>query len=221
MPNSIHNLETTWFQNDTGEFPAIVMGLNIPDAETADSFLDHVVQQFKNQRMCSPPATANMTITIAGNMTAEQFCEMWTRRSADDPILKAFMSMMVLADVLHIRDRELLDRASLIASLEGSQPPSSSPPASLDSASFLEQVRSITPARILVGRAGAAYKTETWLKLRADHAFAKDAVFAEIDLVADLGDAFVAEWGLFEVATLARTKNDFLLRPNWAARYRQ
>jgi ethanolamine ammonia-lyase small subunit len=212
MPNSIHNLDTKWFRNDTGEFPAIVMGLNIPHAETADSFLDHVIEQFKCQRMCSPPATANMTITIAGNMTAEQFCEMWTRRSADDPILRTFMSMMVLADVLHIRGRELLDRASLIPSVS-SQPPSGSPPASLDSASFLEQVRSMTPARILVGRAGAAYKTATWLKLRADHAFAKDAVFAEIDLVADLGDAFVAEWNLFEVGTLAQTKNDFLLRP--------
>jgi hypothetical protein len=118
MPNSIHNLDTKWFQNDTGEFPAIVMGLNIPDEETADSFLDHVVEQFKIQRMCSPPATANMTITIAGNMTALQFCEMWTRRSADDPILQAFMSMMVLADVLHIHGRELLDRASLIPSVE-------------------------------------------------------------------------------------------------------
>jgi len=27
MPNSIHNLDTKRFRNDTGEFPAIVMGL--------------------------------------------------------------------------------------------------------------------------------------------------------------------------------------------------
>ena len=32
-----------------------------------------------------------------------------------DPILKHFMSLMILADVLHIRGREPLDRASLIA----------------------------------------------------------------------------------------------------------
>jgi hypothetical protein len=114
MPNSIHNLDTKWFQNETGEFPAIVMGLNIPDPGAADSFVDHVVDQFKNQRMCSPPETANMTITLAGDITAERFREMWIKRSARDPILSFFMSRMVLADVLHIHGRDLLDRASLI-----------------------------------------------------------------------------------------------------------
>jgi hypothetical protein len=116
MPNSIHNLDTKVFRNDSGEFPAIVMGLDISDTETAATFLDHVIQQFKNQRMCSPPTTANMTITLAGDMTAERFRDIWTQRSATDPILKAFMSMMVVADVLHIRGRELLDRASLLPS---------------------------------------------------------------------------------------------------------
>jgi ethanolamine ammonia-lyase small subunit len=79
--------------------------------------------------------------------------------------------------------------------------------------SVLEQARSRTPARILTGRSGAAYRTATWLKLRGDHASARDAVFAEVEMVRDLGEAFVAEWGLFEVATLAQTKNEYLLRP--------
>jgi hypothetical protein len=114
MPNSIHNLDTKLFQNETGEFPAIVMGLNIPDPKDADSFVDHVVDQFKNQRMCSPPETANMTITLAGDLTAERFREMWLKRTADDPILSFFMSRMVFAEVLHIHGRDLLDRASLI-----------------------------------------------------------------------------------------------------------
>lgn len=94
MPNRIHNLDTKTFRNDSGEFPAIVMGLDITDADTADAFLDDVVQQFKNQRMCSPPSTANMTITLAGSMTAERFRDMWAQRAATDQILKAFMSMM-------------------------------------------------------------------------------------------------------------------------------
>jgi hypothetical protein len=112
--NSIHNLDTKWFRNDTGEFPAIVIGLDIGDEETAESFLDHVIEQFKSQRMCSPPTTAHMSITVAGNMNAERFRDLWSQRSASDPILNHFMSMMVHADVLHIRGRELLDRASLI-----------------------------------------------------------------------------------------------------------
>src|SRR5262249_53256489 len=34
----------------------------------------------------------------------------------------------------------------------------------------LERVRERTPARILTGRAGAAYRTSTYLELRRDHA---------------------------------------------------
>ena len=33
-------------------------------------------------------------------------------------------------------------------------------------------------------------------------------------MVNDLGEAFVAHWKLFEVTTLAQTKNDYLLRPD-------
>lgn len=51
------------------------------------------------------------------------------------------------------------------------------------------------------------------MELRADHAAARDAVTAELDLNADLGEAFVAEWELFEVSTLARTRAEYLLHP--------
>jgi ethanolamine ammonia-lyase small subunit len=78
----------------------------------------------------------------------------------------------------------------------------------------LVRVRAQTPARILTGRAGSAYRTNTWLELRRDHAAARDAVRTEFDLTNDLGEAFLAEWGLFEVATLAQTKEEFLLRPD-------
>ena len=116
MPNSIHNLDTKMFENETGEFPAIVMGLNILDPKEAEAFLDGVVEKWKCQRMCSPPTTANMTITLVGDMTAAQFRDLWLVRSAGDPILRHFMSLMVHADVLHIRGRELLDSASLLPS---------------------------------------------------------------------------------------------------------
>ncbi len=42
----------------------------------------------------------------------------------------------------------------------------------------IDRVRAKTPARILAGRAGASYRTETLLRLRADHAAARDAVTA-------------------------------------------
>ena len=70
-----------------------------------------------------------------------------------------------------------------------------------------------TPARILVGRAGGGYRTETWLSLRSDHAAARDAVWAELDPKRDLGEAFAARWDLFEVPTLATTRREYLLQP--------
>jgi ethanolamine ammonia-lyase small subunit len=76
-----------------------------------------------------------------------------------------------------------------------------------------ERVRAQTPARILTGPASTAYRTATYLDLRRDHAAAKDAVNAEFNLTADFGSDFVARWNLFEIGTLARTKEQFLLNP--------
>jgi hypothetical protein len=114
MANSIHNLDTKIFENNTGTFPAIVMGLNILDSTDEVTFFDSVVEKWKCQRMSSPPETANMTITLVGYMTAARFRDLWMLRSGVDPVLKHFMSLMVHADVLHVRGRELLDRASLL-----------------------------------------------------------------------------------------------------------
>jgi ethanolamine ammonia-lyase small subunit len=79
---------------------------------------------------------------------------------------------------------------------------------------LIEAARARTPARVLVGRVGSSYKTATQLDLREDHAAAVDAVHAEIQLARDLGQEFVDRWGLFEVATHARDKSEYLLRPD-------
>jgi ethanolamine ammonia-lyase small subunit len=70
-----------------------------------------------------------------------------------------------------------------------------------------------TPARILTGRAGPAYRTATWLELRRDHAAARDAVWEEFNLIGNLGTSLVTEWKLFEVNTEAQSKEEFLLHP--------
>jgi ethanolamine ammonia-lyase small subunit len=61
-----------------------------------------------------------------------------------------------------------------------------------------------TPARLLVGRAGPGYRTGTALKLREDHAAARDAVHAELELAAEL----------IAVQTRATSKGEYLLRPD-------
>ena len=52
---------------------------------------------------------------------------------------------------------------------------------------IVRRVRAQTPARILSGRAGAAYRTKTQLELRVAHAAARDAVRTELDLGRDFG----------------------------------
>lgn len=83
---------------------------------------------------------------------------------------------------------------------------------------LLRAIRQRTPARILVGQSGLAYPTATWLDLRRDHAWAVDAVRAEIDVQRDLGRDFVDERQLFEVSTQAQHKSEFLLRPDLGRR---
>ncbi|HLK53288.1 MAG TPA: ethanolamine ammonia-lyase light chain EutC, partial [Candidatus Angelobacter sp.] len=83
---------------------------------------------------------------------------------------------------------------------------------------FIARIRARTPARVLVDRAGAAYRTPTQLELRQAHASARDAVRTELDLQRDLGPEFVERWQLFEVSTLANSKDEYLLRPDLGRR---
>ncbi len=79
---------------------------------------------------------------------------------------------------------------------------------------IVRKIRARTPARLLVGRAGAAYRTGTQLDLREAHAAARDAVRAELDPETAFGAAFVERWRLFEVRTNAGRKDEYLLRPD-------
>jgi len=71
-----------------------------------------------------------------------------------------------------------------------------------------------TPARVLVGRAGSGYRTSTLLQLREDHAAARDAVQAEVDLLPIFGPDRISNYLLFTVQTQASSKAEFLRRPD-------
>lgn len=87
-------------------------------------------------------------------------------------------------------------------------------PAPISPADLLAALRARTPARVVVGRAGPAYRTATLLGLRQDHAAARDAVWDEFDLRRDLGAELVDRLGIFEVRTRAASKQEFLMRPD-------
>jgi ethanolamine ammonia-lyase small subunit len=83
-----------------------------------------------------------------------------------------------------------------------------------DLSEIAEKVRVRTPARLLAGRSGAAYRTNTQLELRQAHAAARDAVRAELGLFTNPDDEFIRKWNLFEVCSRAANKDEYLLRPD-------
>jgi ethanolamine ammonia-lyase small subunit len=89
----------------------------------------------------------------------------------------------------------------------------------LDLPEIVRKIRLRTPARLLAGRAGAAYRTSTQIELREAHAAARDAVRSELDLSKVFGADFLARWQVFEVSTEARTKDEYLLRPDLGRRF--
>ena len=75
------------------------------------------------------------------------------------------------------------------------------------------ELKSRTPARIGFGRAGARYKTETMLRMRADHAAAQDSVFSHVD------EDWVKQQGWTFSQTLCKDKDEYLTRPDKGRRF--
>ncbi len=72
----------------------------------------------------------------------------------------------------------------------------------------IEALIQSSPARLGVWRAGTRYLTKVALQLRADHAVAKDAVYAE------LRSDFAEKNNWVPLKSRAQTKEEFLLRPD-------
>jgi ethanolamine ammonia-lyase small subunit len=83
---------------------------------------------------------------------------------------------------------------------------------------IIERVRLRTPARLLAGRSGGAYRTSMQLELRAAHAAARDAVRSEFNLEQHLGRELIQRFGIFEVSCAVRSKDEYLLRPDLGRR---
>ena len=115
--NTIANITTVERPGPEGLEPVIVLGLNIGDPSTVREFLRSVSKAFTTQRMKSPPSTRGMLVTIIGALTSAEFVSLWRQVMAEDPMLKFFMSKMVIADVQHGSSdgpAVVIDSASLI-----------------------------------------------------------------------------------------------------------
>lgn len=87
-----------------------------------------------------------------------------------------------------------------------------------DDGELVRRVLERTPARLLAGRSGTGYRTATALQLRADHAAARDAVHAELDLKEAFGEDRIAGYSLFGVQTRVGSKAEYLIRPDLGRR---
>jgi ethanolamine ammonia-lyase small subunit len=87
-----------------------------------------------------------------------------------------------------------------------------------DLSEIVRKVRARTPARLLAGRSGAAYRTNTQLELREAHAAARDALRAELNGFSEANHDFIGKWNLFEVCSRAANKDEYLLRPDLGRR---
>lgn len=77
----------------------------------------------------------------------------------------------------------------------------------------LARMMNKTPARIGVGRAGPRLKTQTLLALRADHAAARDSVFADVD------EDKMKALGMFCTKTCCTDRNEHLTRPDLGRKF--
>jgi ethanolamine ammonia-lyase small subunit len=78
----------------------------------------------------------------------------------------------------------------------------------------LRDLRSLTPARVGLGRAGASMPTKALLDFTLDHARARDAVHAGFDVPAMLQGLNDLGLAIVDVASRAPARKDYLRRPD-------
>lgn len=85
-------------------------------------------------------------------------------------------------------------------------------PNAADKEGYLK-MKSYTPARLGLWRAGTRYMTEPSLRFRADHAAAQDAVFSYVS------EDLVKELGFVGVATECKDKDEYITRPDLGRKF--
>jgi len=78
----------------------------------------------------------------------------------------------------------------------------------------LRDLRHLTPARVGLGRSGASLPTSALLEFTLDHARARDAVHAELDIPAIAAGLEALGLETLQVASCAQNRKDYLRRPD-------
>lgn len=115
--NSIAQMKCVQVNGPNGLANAIMIAVNIDDPTTVEEFVSEVAEEFKLQRTASPPDTSMLLVSLFGGLTAERFAAKWLEIEQSDPIVKAYMSLMLVADVIQgtKSGQQQLSNASLVA----------------------------------------------------------------------------------------------------------
>jgi len=110
-------VEVKTIQAGTPEVPifAVMIAANVLDPTNLRPFVGEIVEQFKMQRMMSPPSTTHMLLSVRGETTAAAIKAVWDELVADDPVVRFFMTQMLVADVVRAgRTGPALEQLSLL-----------------------------------------------------------------------------------------------------------
>lgn len=112
-PN-LARIQTVEVDGPDGPMIAIMANFNFEPPLT-DAMVHGAVDTIRNQRMCSPPETSALLVTIIGDVTLDEFVPKWHEAIAADAAMSVFMPMMAIADVMRGTDSgKLLESGSLI-----------------------------------------------------------------------------------------------------------
>lgn len=78
---------------------------------------------------------------------------------------------------------------------------------------YCVDLKNSTPATLCVGKVGTRYKTETYLRFRADQAVAKDAVWSEVN------EDVIDSLGFLKVSTLAKSREEYIMNPDFGRHF--
>jgi hypothetical protein len=100
---------------------ALFMALEVGEPARLLGFLEEVVARFKRERMAGPPDARFMLITVVGEVSAEDFVQVWQASIVEDAPARALLGTMHQADVMQgDAQGRMLGLASLLASEEPS-----------------------------------------------------------------------------------------------------
>jgi hypothetical protein len=117
--NSVVEIKTVPLDGPEGPTVAMMLAVDIGDPKTAPAFVATIVKQFKLQRMLAPPQTSMLLVTLVGDLSADAFVEHWAAIEKRDAILHAFMTKMVVAEVVQgTPSGQQLSQASLVQAVE-------------------------------------------------------------------------------------------------------